>query len=285
MAGQTIWGVDYSGAKANNATWLTKAVLHGTTLKIKGCDRIKRKELTDSLETLQDDADAIVAMDFPFSVPQKFAEELVPNPFTMPDVWNAVANIKEYCNFDELRRNFVKCHGEMIRKGDAHYGGPFSPLKTVNPDMLPMTFHGMRMLDHLWKLGKGFRVPPLPSNLNGPTLLETMPGVLLRSFCLPARNYKTKNQSNERRPEDVREVILNGLNSRSEPTLQIPSQEQKKCINNADCLDSLVAAVGAAMWAMNKSQFLTPRESIPPSEELDAAQLEGWIYAPKPLKK
>ena len=32
---------------------------------------------------------------------------------------------------------------------------------------------------------------------------------------------------------------------------------------------------------MNQSHFLIPRESIPENEELDYAQLEGWIYAPK----
>ena len=283
MAERTIVGVDFSGAQGDNATWITKAVLQGETLEIKDCDRIKRRILTEYLESLMDDADAIVAMDFPFSVPQKFAEVLVHNPSTMPDVWNAVANIKEYRQFDELRRKFVKHHGEMTRKGDAHFGGPFSPLKSVNPDMLPMTFHGMKMLNHLW--GKGFRVPPLrsDSHRNGPTLLETMPGVLLRCFGLPARNYKTKNKTNQGHPENNREIILVGLEQKFGQFLHINprDRERKKCWNNADCLDSFVAAIGAALWAMNQSHFLIPRESIPQSEELDYAQLEGWIYAPK----
>ena len=282
MTDTTIIGVDYSGAKADNATWKTEAALEGTTLKIKDCSRIKRKDLTEFLERLEGPG-TIVAMDFPFSVPRAFAEELLPNPTAMPDVWESVAEIKEYSQFDELRKNFVEHRGELIRNGDAHFGGPFSPLKLVNPDMLPMTFHGMQMLHRLWKSQKRFRVPPLPEDSrNGPTLLETMPGVLLRSFGLPAKNYKTKNKTNNSRPEDVREKILAGLKERFGQFLQINDAERKKCLNNADCLDSLVAAIGAAEWIKNKSQFLFPRKSIPPSEELDLARLEGWIYAPKP---
>ena len=32
---------------------------------------------------------------------------------------------------------------------------------------------------------------------------------------------------------------------------------------------------------MDRSKFLIPRKSIPQSEELEYARLEGWIYAPK----
>ena len=293
MAERTIVGVDFSGAveKGNRSnTWKTEAQLYGYTLEIEDCRPIQRASLTEFLENLQDD-DSVVAMDFPFSVPRKFAEELLPTSGKMPDVWRTVAeDIKEYHLFKKLRDSFVERHGEIIRCGDANYGGPFSPLKTEgSPVMLPMTFYGMKMLHQLWQSEKGFRVPPLPivyrngAYRNGPTLLETMPGVLLRSFGLPARNYKTKNKTNQGHPEKVREKILVGLERKCGPTLQIREKERKECIDgkNGDCLDSLVAAIGAAMWVLNKSQFLTPRESVPHSEEMDNAQLEGWIYAPK----
>lgn len=278
----TIVGVDFSGAKADNATWKTEARLQGTTLEITACSRVNRKALTEFLEGVQD-SKAVVAMDFPFSVPRAFAEKLSPEAVVMPDLWKAVANIENYDEFDEQRCDFVKYHGEMIRNGDANFGGPFSPLKRVNPDMLPMTFHGMRMLHRLWQSQKGFRVPPLPQDgRNGPTLLETMPGVLLRRFGLPATNYKTKNKTNKGRPEDFREKILYGLQKRFGEFLRINDTERKKCRDNPDCLDSLVAATGASEWAIDKTQFLSPRESVPPSEEFDIAVLEGWIYAPLP---
>ena len=172
-------------------------------------------------------------MDFPFSVPRKFAEELLPTPGKMPAVWRTVAeDIKEYHIFKKLRDSFVEQHGEMIRRGDANYGGPFSPLKTEgSPVMLPMTFYGMKMLHQLWQSEKGFRVPPLPIvNRHGPTLLETMPGVLLRGFGLPARNYKTKNKTNEGHPENNREIILAGLEQKFGQFLHISIPESGKSV-------------------------------------------------------
>lgn len=289
MAERTIVGVDFSGRKSGNTTWVTKAALQGNTLDVDLCCRPagNRGKAYEKLENLLHELrdDAVGALDFPFSLPRDFAIEVAPNASRMPDVWEAVANIKEYSRFDKLRRYFVERHGEMIRRGDANFGGPFSPLKAVNPDMLPMTFHGMRMLHRLWTSDKGFRVPPLCADKRcGPTLLETMPGVLLRRFGLPATNYKSKNKSNKGRPEDVRETILDGLEKLSAPTLKIPDNEKERCLTNADCLDSLVAAIGAALWVIDKSQFLIPRGTIPTNEEIALARLEGWIYAPsKPL--
>ena len=272
----TIIGVDFSGAKEDKATWKTEATLQGSVLKITDCSCIKRKDLTDFLlESLPDD-NTTVALDFPFALPLAFAQKIAPKATTMPDVWEAV-NAIGYQELDERRRDFVKHYGEIIRKGDAHFGGPFSPLKTVNPNMLPMTFYGMKMLHRLWKSKREFRVPPLSEDLrNGPTLLETMPGVWLRAFALPAVNYKTKNG------KDVREKILVGLEQRFRKSLKISSEEREKCLNNPDCLDSLVAAIGGAEWVKDSSKFLIPRDCIPPSEELDLAKLEGWIYAPQP---
>lgn len=284
MAERTIVGVDFSGAERRNATWVTKAVLRGNVLHVELCCRpsVNKDKAYEKLEKLLQELrdDAVVALDFPFSLPQDFAMQVAPNASRMPDVWEAVANIKEYSQFNKLRCYFVKRHGEMIRRGDAHFGGPFSPLKTVGTNMLPMTFHGMRMLHRLWTSDRGFQVPPLCAYKRcGPTLLETMPGVLLRRFGLPATNYKSKNKSNKDRLEDVRKEIWDGLERISAPTLKIPDIEKARCLANADCLDSLVAAIGAALWTMDKSQFLIPRETIPTNEEIDFARLEGWIYA------
>ena len=154
-----IIGVDFSGAQSDKNTWITEGWLNGSALHIERCRSIKRNVLTDFLKTLG--SNAVAALDFPFGVPLDFANVLAPGARTMPEVWAAVAD-KEYNQVDKLRHSFVERHGEMIRRGDAHFGGPFSPLKAVNPDMLPMTFHGMRMLHKLRKAG--FRVPPLKDN-------------------------------------------------------------------------------------------------------------------------
>ena len=292
MAERTIIGVDFSGAEDDNATWVTDATLTlpNGILTVQDCYRpgkqlrtkLTRDVAHQALERLLRELPpgAVAALDFPFSVPLRFAQELVENPATMPDVWRAAARMN-YREFDERRRNFVDENGELMRRGDGHFGGPFSPLKAVNPDMLPMTFHGMRMLNGLWRTGKGFQIPPLPTVVHSaPTLLETMPGVLLRNFDLPARNYKTKNKGNNGHPENVRRQILMGLENIAVPALVINDNDRANCLRSADCLDSLVAAIGAAMWAMNQLNFVVPREAIPEREELDYARLEGWIYAP-----
>ena len=283
-----ILGVDFSGAKTNNRTEVTKAIWLDGVLKVEAYEPLPRK-LPFVHEALQKRIlnlphDAIVALDFPFSVPQPFALELAPCASTMPNVWcAAVEKIKEFHIFKNLRDSFVKSHGEMMRRGDVHFGGPFSPLHEFNPSMLQMTFHGMKMLHNLWK--EGCRVPPLSHQTHkGQILLETMPGVLLRSFALPARNYKTENKTNGANPRKKREEILEGLEDpqcKSGIKIQISDETRRQCLSNADCLDSLVAAIGAAMWAKDKSQFLHPRKSIDTKEEFQAAQLEGWIYAPK----
>lgn len=295
MAATKIIGVDFSGAETNNSTWITQAILDGNCLLVSRCWRPHRQRggahqrLENLLLNLP--SSAVAAMDFPFSVPQLFARKLANDAATMTDVWCAVAaeNMR-YPKFGELRDQFVKRHGETMRRGDRYFGGPISPLKTGGPNMLPMTFYGMQMLHRLWNSNRSFRVPPLPMDVRtGPVLLETMPGVLLRIFGLPAENYKYRNKSNGHDPEKVRHTILNGLPSRVKDTaglyLVILDQQRQDCIGNADCLDSLVAAIGAAMWAKSPQAFLHPKDDGAPDGELQIARLEGWIYAPRCYRK
>ncbi len=282
-----IIGVDFSGAKSDRNTWVAEGVLDGDTLKLDKCAPKTRAELTKFLAEIAEPV--VAAMDFPFAVPKAFAEfwqKEANNKFeTMPDLWAAAAGM-DYCKFQKLRDSFVKNHGEMMRRGDTNFGGPISPLKTGGPNMLPMTFYGMRMLHCLYKSANPrFRVPPLPkygTDADSRILLEVMPGVLLRTFGLPAENYKTKNKTNGGYPQEVRHKILAGLEEKSGVSLEISDCLSKKCIDSHDCLDSLTAAVGAALWALDESLFLQPSQSVPPNEELKAACLEGWLYAPLP---
>lgn len=282
----TIVGVDYSGAATRNATGYTRGTLLGRNLTIETCERLggtrqnAHRRLEERLLNLVPEArEAAVAMDFPFSVPRAFADALTDaegeeRATTMCDLWVIVTRERfGFERFLELRNDFVAQRGEILRRGDAAFAGPFSPLHAVRPNMLQMTFYGMRMLHHLRQVG--FRVPPLPDGeCTGPVLLETMPGVLLRAFNLQAQGYKNRNATNLRRH------ILNGLMARQDVALQIDRQFQAECINDDNCLDSLVAAVGAAMWVQNRAHFLHPRAYVPPDEEINAARLEGWIYAP-----
>ena len=289
-----IIGVDFSGNGRENTTWVTEAELYQNGhLQIQSCSHLSRKrkkahkKLEKLLKGLPDGA--VAAMDFPFSVPRAFAKELSPGSYTMPDVWCATAKIKSYGEFKNLQESFVKRYGAMMRRGDIHFGGPLSPLQTAGVNMLSMTFYGIQMLHRLWESKETrFRVPPLPEGKRtGPMLLETMPGVLLRGLDLPAINYKdrTKDTAKVAAAKKVRCKILDGLERNSGLSLNIPEGYRKKCIEKDDCLDSLVAAVGAAMWVRGKPKFLRPLEVVKPELEIQAAQLEGWIYAPQPLPK
>ena len=192
----------------------------------------------------------------------------------MPHIWRVCHDI-EYNEFLRLRDSFVCQHKELPRSVDTDLSGPLSPLKTGGPNMLPMTFRGMEMLNDLWHDEHvRFRVPPLSEGKrNGPTLLETMPGVVLRVFKLPHQNYKgSKNDLVSRRN---RECILAGLKTRTHLTIRVSSNLEEKCLDYHDGLDSLIAAFCAALWVDEKIPF-----RIPTSDRLIAAQLEGWIYAP-----
>ncbi|GIT69326.1 MAG: hypothetical protein Ct9H300mP27_04300 [Chloroflexota bacterium] len=48
-----------------------------------------------------------------------------------------------------FRDEFVKQHGEPKRFGDTLYPECYSCLHKANPNLVPMTFYGMQMLDQL----------------------------------------------------------------------------------------------------------------------------------------
>ena len=71
-----IAGVDFSGS-TKDVPWITTAILEGESLRLKSCEPIRREKLTKRLLDLcndADNADAVVAMDFPFGVPDDFAK-------------------------------------------------------------------------------------------------------------------------------------------------------------------------------------------------------------------
>ena len=289
-----VFGVDYSGAKREGSTWLTQAELEvisgSSTLKLNSCEPIKREDLTDFLKQLP--SNSVAALDFPFGVPMEFANYWEPNAKKMPDLWRAASNI-DRDDFENCVKRFISGNAEYLRVAESNFPRAFSPLHRVNPNMLPMTFHGMSMLHQLCR-APGFHVPPLPEqNGDSRVLLECMPGATLGSFKLPATGYK-KGQNHL----ELRKQILRDLGERSGIDLPNLHKFRAACLGNDDCLDSVIAAVTAARWAMDCTQFRRPRKDRPacqPSsgsrnvspgacqkDELEMAQLEGWIYVPNP---
>ena len=278
----TIIGVDFSGHRDDCNTWLAWGILTGDgALVLDSVQPVRRDDLYHTLTNAP--TPAVAALDFPFGVPRAFADFLSSKrpPRDMADIWQVLSDLTA-ADFIDRRDAFVNqqpglplSQREPKRAGDlAHHRESYSPLHTVNPNMLPMTYEGIKML-HRWHVEQPSRwhVPPLKPT--GPpsdrvTLLELMPGALLKSIGLPYKGYKKGRSALERRDQ-----ILGGLAEASQVALPNLERVRMACRANDDCLDAVVASVGAAAWALNSCRF-----HHPDSHELADAALEGWIYAP-----
>lgn len=271
----TIIGVDFSGARADANTWMTLGRLTpDRSLSLVSAQRTRRDDLYEALLAVA--TPAVAALDFPFGLPAQFAAHITlgHQAFEMPTLWDAVARMSAD-DFIAARDAFVAAYGEPKRAGDLKYHREsYSPLHNVNPNMVPMTYHGINLLRR-WHMERPrcWHVPPLtrPAHLdNTVTLLELMPGALLRSLGLPFKGYKRGRDSANRRAQ-----ILDNLSAASSISLPDLGSVRADCLANDDCLDSVVAAVGAAMWAQDSASFRHPS-----ADELPDAKLEGWIYVP-----
>ena len=301
MTERTIVGVDFSGAKEDGKTWITQGFLDSEgsldmekgALILLSCKSVSREELTELLKELP--SDAVAALDFPFSVPVSFSEFLGHPNSKMPALWQAVTTMGRE-EFIARRDEFVQENGEPLRAGDLHVPGCYSCLHKTNPNMVPMTFHGMEALHTLRKAG--CRVPPLVDNeCNRATLLEAMPGAALKAFELPDKGYKGGQTAFE-----DRQTILSGLRKISNVKLINLRDFHEHCMFSDDALDSIVAALVAALWSMDESEkaFRKPSKrhtvadalkkyngkrkissGIDHLTEEEAARKEGWIYVPK----
>lgn len=279
----TIIGVDFSGHRDDRNTWAALGDLtEDGVLLLDNVQPVRRDDLHAALSGVV--APAVAALDFPFGVPRAFAEFLSHKtpPRQMVDVWQVVSALTAgefVARRDEFvgrRSDLPLLEREPRRAGDlAHHRESFSPLHTVNPNMLPMTYEGIRML-HRWHREQPGRwhVPPLEPIGPEPdriTLLEMMPGAFLKSIGLPYKGYKKGRSALARRDN-----ILDRLAQASGVDLPNLDRVRIACRANDDCLDAVVAAVGAAAWTKDSSRFHHPNR-----DELPDAELEGWIYVPK----
>lgn len=269
-----ILGVDFSGAAPDNNTWVAQGSLGARGLVLGQCRPVSRAELADELAALP--GGSVAALDFPFSVPVQFARYWRPEAVSMTQLWDAAAGM-ELPQFIQLRDDFVAHHGEPKRVIDLSHPEAYSCLHKVNPNMVPMTFRGMQMLARLWPAGCD--VPPLPpQEASKGVLLEVMPGAVLRALGLPFKGYK-----NGARRLELRQSILEELPRRSSVPVPNLKQFRDQCLASHDCLDAIVAALAAALWATDPSLFRSPSDADaggldPPSPT--TLRIEGWLYAP-----
>lgn len=322
MASRKIIGVDFSGSDSD-VPWITVATLNAGHLTLRCCEPISRNKLTKRLLDLCKDAnlsDAVVAMDFPFSVPDDFAksgfgltdkdklerfgfpDKNIPDlsEAQMPERWEFISRLDGLPTYiKEIRHRLGKDQNKkdrdlakfrtLPRKWDEKQFGSraFSPLQLAPIQMFPMTFYGMKMLHTLWTETK-CKVPPLEiAERTGPVLLETMPGVALGNLGLPANGYKKTKGPNALSNLDKRKEIIEKL-AKNIP-LQNLAEHRDTLIFSDDALDSVVAAIVAAMWATDEyneqaTLFHRPEDHKDPTVRF-AAKREGGIYAPKRINK
>ena len=303
MAERMVLGVDFSGAGEDTSigkTWVTQGLFDGATLKFDGCRHVSRDELRALLKCLP--SDSVAAMDFPFGVPMDFAMHWTGSAgLDMISLWEKAAGT----DFPDFQKTITQEASQLLRVGDLAYSNALPCLHKGRPVMVNMTFKGMQMLHRLQVPGR-FNVPPLiPDNANQhlPVLLEVMPGAALKAFGLPSTKYKDGNNDTDRQERrKAREKILGELGLQSTIQLEMSDEIRNECIENkgGDALDSLVAAVVAAKWAKNESDFLVPSDEVVDTlkrnkrnkrrasqqamgkRKIEVARREGWIYTPLP---
>ena len=273
-----ILGVDYSGAKTDDRTWMASGFLDQGSLVLQDCRSVRRAELAEMLVSL--DQGSVAALDFPYSVPKDFAHFWQPGVTSMPDLWAAAA-MMDLAQFMAYRDDFVARYGEPKRRCDLRFPECYSCLHKANPNMVPMTFHGMQMLGPLWRAG--CVIPPLESRKpEKAVLLEAMPGAALKAMNLPYKGYKKGTNALR-----LRQRILDGLEERSGVGIKNLDRFRDLCLGSDDALDSVVAALTATLWALDPSVFWHPslEGSGQGTTGPDAvALLEGWLYAPVYLR-
>ena len=274
-----VIGVDFSGAVADRATWFAQGRLEDGSLILERVQPVRRDDLYELMMGVT--VPAVAAMDFPFGLPEELLPEIGMGDdyLTISEIWPVVA-LMERQDLRDLGATFVRVNGREARRvGDDGYSERFSPLHKVNPDMVPMTLEGARLLSRWWERDDR---PPwyvLPVDLPpGPdegavTVMETMPGAFLKAVKLPYRLYKGAGQEGLRR----RDCIIGNLAAVSGIKLPNLGDFRYACRANHDCLDAVVAAVCAASWRHGALQFRLPGHL---GGAAAAARREGWIYVP-----
>ena len=261
-----IYGVDFSGARSDSNTWLAEGSLEDGVLMLDSCRPIRRSSLT---ELLRDAPTAcIAAMDFPFGVPQAFAAYWATGATSLVDLWRMAAGT-ELERFVELRDEFVGQERELKRECDEYFPESYSSLHKTNPNMLPMTYHGMRLMNDLHDAG--WSVNPMdPDNPDSRIAIEVMPGATLRALDLPFKGYKKGRNAFE-----LRKRILDGLAESSRVSVEGLAELSETCMFSDDALDAVVAALTGALWVSARDAFRLPSDG-----ELVGASIEGWMCVP-----
>lgn len=264
---ETVYGVDFSahGSKAGYRTWVTEAVPEEKRLNVhRSCcaadffdgDPTSRAETLDSMvQFFADEDDAIVGLDFPFSLPEVVVKEYfeMNDWYTFltefPGEWDSPSEMFHAVNDAE------GFEGNVPRVTDEEHDGQ----PPTGWRIKTQTYYGISGVLSPLVAEHDACVAPFFPNDDGVSLLETYPAGLFDELGLNRGGYKdVPEPSRERRKENVR-----GLQHRG---VSLPDEVACVAMHNDDALDSVAAA--HATWR-NIDVF---------SIDGDASNVEGRIY-------
>ncbi|MDH5021661.1 DUF429 domain-containing protein [Halobacterium rubrum] len=254
MAVDTIYGVDFSGAKcAGESVWLTEASVEDGAFRVRDCGRAPDvladyydgEPKTDRGPTLaalaafvrsQPDATAF-GFDFPFAVPRAVAEGAF-DAATWRDVVDAVADCRDADAFAEVCVEWTNANADgttYLKRDTDREHGAFSPYHFF---VQHQTYHGVA--DVLAEVADDAQVVPFdPPAAGGPAVAETYPAGVLDALGLCREGYKGTGESHQTR----RARNLDGLAALAD--VSIPGGLRQRYLDDTDgdALDSLLAAV------------------------------------------
>lgn len=282
-----VGGVDFSGAKTEpNETWLAIAEVSSLGMQLKSVKRTGSHKLKEEIDATKDLS--ACGLDFPFSFPVEFLRylerKLEKDEF---QEWQEVAMQFIMMSYPDFEAFVDEYDIEPKRFTDKNCTRPAaSPLHRVNPSMIQMTYHGLRLLASLNP--ERYYILPFQDRVkNGCSVMEVYPREILYLLGLPDKGYKGQTKSSKEKALEVRKQIVDGLihlrergdeKYRTCPRLEIDNSLKGQIIASDHALDAVVACYATAI-------FLSQGELFP--DPLDANNLnillEGWIFAPSKL--
>ena len=282
-----VGGVDFSAAKVKpNETWLAVAEVSSLGMQVKSVKRTGSHDLKKELDSVKDMT--VLGLDFPFALPVEFLR-FVERKLEREEYqeWQEVAMQFVFMSYEQFEGMVEEYDMEPKRFTDKNCGRPAqSPLHRVNPSMVQMTFHGMRLLASLDP--KRYFIEPFQDRVqNGCSVLEIYPREILWILGLPDRGYKISSKASKETSLETRKEIVDGLihlrergDSRYKdcPRLEMDNTIKGQVVASDHALDALVACYASAIYASTPELYPNP---------LDANNLnillEGWIFAPSKL--
>jgi len=265
--GRFFGGAEYGGdmRDVRTGTWLAVLELQGERLGLVQLEPTGRSgfhaTLRDAGPALRD-AEAI-GLAFPFGLPLPFAETLLGGPFPDEGWWALAKRLDRMSRPDYLvaLQEFTEANGELKRV-TVETTGEFSPLHRTEPDLGPMTYHGIRMIA---EERSRFAVRPFET-AQGRLLLEVSPRSL-------AGRLRSEEDGGHNR---ALSAMLQGLAQMPHWPVDIAEPFRGRCLSHRNAVDAVLAARCAA-GAVLSGETERATEDLAPGHG-ERVRREGWIY-------